>query len=184
MLYVLCSLLGAGLVALDQWVKWWTVTNIGGAAFDGLAFRGVWLDEAVDFIPHVLGLNFATNTGAAWSVMREHTWLLTAISAVVAVAILVAIARKWVRHPAGVVILSVLLAGAVGNLIDRVRLGYVVDMFNLQFMNYPVFNIADILVVIGAIGFAAYYLLLDDKVQKKKAEEKKHDGTDHPADNG
>ena len=86
--------------------------------------------------------------------------------------------------------LTLVLGGGIGNLIDRIRLGYVVDMFNFQFMNYPVFNVADILVVCGAIGFAAYYLLLDDKVQKalKAAEEGNEErndhGTDHSADNG
>ena len=55
------------------------------------------------------------------------------------------------------------------------RLGYVVDMFNFQFIRYPVFNVADMLVVGGTILFAAYYLLLHDKVTKKEAAD--HDGT-------
>lgn len=180
MIYVLCSLLGAGLLALDQWVKWWTVTNIGGPTFDGTPFRGVWLDEAVDFIPHVLGLNFATNTGGGWSILSEHTWLLTAVSAVVSAVILLALVRKWVRHPAGVVILSVLLSGAVGNLIDRARLGYVVDMFETLFMDYPVFNVADCCIVCGGIAFCVYYAFFYDKLEKK--EEPKND--DHPEADG
>lgn len=65
--------------------------------------------------------------------------------------------------------------GGLGNLVDRVRLGYVVDMFNFQFIRYPVFNVADMLVVGGTILFAAYYLLLHDKVTKKEAAD--HDGT-------
>ncbi len=74
--------------------------------------------------------------------------------------------------------LTLILGGGLGNLTDRVRLGYVVDMFNFQFMDYPVFNVADILVVCGTIGFAAYYLLLHDKITKK---ETSGDGTDRPA---
>ena len=72
--------------------------------------------------------------------------------------------------------LTAILGGGLGNLIDRVRLGYVVDMFNFQFMRYPVFNVADILVVCGTIGFAAYYLLLHDRVAKKETDH----GTDQP----
>ena len=71
----------------------------------------------------------------------------------------------------------------LGNLIDRVRLGYVVDMFNFQFMDYPVFNVADILVVCGTVCFAAYYLFLYDKPSKKGGEEADHgaDGADSGA---
>ena len=77
--------------------------------------------------------------------------------------------------------LTAILGGGLGNLIDRVRLGYVVDMFNFQFMNYPVFNVADILVVCGTIGFAAYYLLLHDKAKDGGAKEVPH-GPDQPSD--
>ena len=70
--------------------------------------------------------------------------------------------------------------GGLGNLIDRIRLGYVVDMFNFQFMSYPVFNVADILVVCGTIGFAAYYLLLHDKLKEKTPPEETDDGTGTP----
>ena len=74
--------------------------------------------------------------------------------------------------------LTLILVGGLGNLIDRVRLGYVVDMFNFQFVSYPVFNVADILVVCGTIGFAAYYLLLHDRIAEK---ETSNNGTDRPA---
>ena len=76
--------------------------------------------------------------------------------------------------------LTAILGGGLGNLIDRVRLGYVVDMFNFQFMSYPVFNVADILVVCGTIGFAVYYLLLHDK--EETAEEKEPENGTDPAD--
>ena len=78
--------------------------------------------------------------------------------------------KKMFSHPLAMWTLTAILGGGLGNLVDRVRLGYVVDMFNFQFMSYPVFNVADILVVCGTIGFAAYYLLLHDKVQAKKEE--------------
>ena len=63
-----------------------------------------------------------------------------------------------------------LLAGGLGNLVDRLRLGYVVDMFNFQFMNYPVFNIADICVVCGMVLAAVYYLFLYEKYDSKQKE--------------
>ncbi len=155
MLYLLCAGLAAVLIAADQWLKWWTVANIplGG--------------EGPIIVPHILGLAHTHNTGAAWSILNEHTWLLTAISAVVAVALVVVIVRRLVRHPVGVVTLTVIFAGAVGNLIDRVRLGYVVDMFQTLFMDFPIFNVADICVVCGGIAFCIYFAFFYDKWETK-----------------
>ena len=168
LLYILCALLCAALIAVDQWVKWWTVVHIGGTAFEGIAFGGVWLDEPLPFIPRILGLNFATNTGGGWSILNEHTWLLTAVSAVVAVIIVIALIRGLVRHPFGVATLFLILAGAIGNLIDRIRLGYVVDMFETLFMDFPIFNVADICVVCGGIAFCVYFAFFADKWEPKR----------------
>ena len=168
MLYVISALLAVGLIALDQWVKWWTVVNIGGAAFDGVAFSGVWLSQPEPFIPKILGLNFATNTGGGWSILAEHTWILTAVSVVISLVILYVLIRRKIRRGFGVIALTVLWAGAVGNLIDRIRLGYVVDMFEVLFMDYPIFNVADICVVCGGIAFCVYYAFFYEKWEKKR----------------
>jgi len=167
LLYVLCALLCAALIAADQWLKWWVVVNLGGPAFGGFAFNGLWLSEPRPFIPHVLGLNLVTNTGGGWSILSEHTWLLSAVSIVVSAVILFALIRGLVRHPFGVISLAVVLAGAIGNLIDRVRLGYVVDMFQTLFMDFPVFNIADVCIVCGGIAFCVYFAFFYDKWEKK-----------------
>jgi len=158
MLYVICTVLTAALVALDQWVKWWTVTNIP---------YSIPMNEPLPFIPYILGLNYTRNTGGAWSVLNEHTWLLTVVSAVVVLALIFVLARKYVRHPFGVVSLTLVIAGAIGNLIDRIRLGYVVDMFETLFMDFPIFNVADICVVCGGIAFCVYYAFLYEKWEKK-----------------
>ncbi len=167
MLYLLCTLLCAGLIALDQWVKWWTVVHIGTTAFEGIAFRGVWLDEPLPFLPGILGLNFATNTGGGWSILSQHTWLLSAVSIVIALAIIAILVLRKVRHPFGVITLALVLAGAVGNLIDRIRLGYVVDMFQTLFMDFPIFNVADVCIVCGGIAFCVYYAFFYEKWEAK-----------------
>lgn len=158
MLYVICALLGAGLIAADQWLKWWIVENIPYT---------VPMGEPLRFIPRILGLNYTRNTGGGWSILNEHTWLLTAVSIVVALAILFVLIRRLVRHPVGVISLTVLLAGAVGNLIDRVRLGYVVDMFETLFMDFPIFNFADVCIVCGGIAFCIYFAFFYEKWEKK-----------------
>lgn len=154
MLYILCTLLAAALIALDQWVKWWVAATIP-------------VGEMRPLIPHILGLNHVHNTGGAWSMLNQHTWLLTLVSAVVVLFLLLVLVRRWIRHPFGVVTLTMVLAGAVGNLIDRVRLGYVVDMFQTLFMNFPIFNVADICVVCGGIAFCIYFVFFYEKWEKK-----------------
>ena len=170
MLYLAAIL--AGVIA-DQLVKNWTVSNLA-------------LYEAKPFLPGIVELMYIQNTGGGFSIMEGRTWLLAALTVVLMVALAVILWKKVYDHPLAMWSLTLVLSGGIGNLIDRVRLGYVVDMFNFQFMNYPVFNVADILVVVGAVGFAAYYLLLDEKIRKAKTakEEKDDHGTDHPADNG
>ena len=164
-------------VAADQLVKFWTVANLA-------------LYESTPLLPGIVELMYIQNTGGGFSILSGQTWLLTAVTIVLMAVVGWIMYKKWYPHPLAMWTLTLVLGGGIGNLIDRVRLGYVVDMFNFQFMNYPVFNVADILVVCGAIGFAAYYLLLDDKVQKalktaeEGIEERNGHGNDHPADNG
>lgn len=155
---MLYALLVAALVALDQLVKYLVVQNIP-------------LGHHVPFLPYILDLTYVQNTGAAFSLFNEHTWILTLISLVMSVVLAVALVKKFFRHPLGRVCLSLLLAGAVGNLIDRALQGYVVDMFNVLFMNFAVFNVADICVVVGGIGAALYYLLLWDQLEGPKSRE-------------
>ena len=155
---MLYALLAAALVALDQLVKYLVVQNIP-------------LGHHVPFLPYILDLTYVQNTGAAFSLFNEHTWILTLISLVMSVILAVALVKKFFRHPLGLVCLSLLLAGAVGNLIDRALQGYVVDMFNVLFMNFAVFNVADICVVVGGIGAALYDLLLWDKLEGPKSRE-------------
>ena len=155
---MLYAVLVVALVALDQLVKYLVVQNIP-------------LGEYVPFLPHILDLTYVQNTGAAFSLFSEHTWLLTLVSLVMSVLLLAALVRGFFRHPFGRISLALLLAGAVGNLIDRALQGYVVDMFNVLFMNFAVFNVADICVVVGGIGAALYYLLLWDKLEGPKSRE-------------
>ena len=100
--------------------------------------------------------------------------VLSLLTAAIMLVLLLLLLRRIVRHPLGRTACVLLLAGGCGNLIDRLRLGYVVDMFNFQFISYPVFNVADIAVVAGMILGAAYYLFLYEK----------HDALGRGADHG
>ena len=150
------ALLALVLVILDQVVKYLVLTHIP-------------LGGYVPFLPHVVCLTYVQNTGAAFSMFSQHTWILALISLIMSVVLAVALWKNFFTHPLGKVTLALLLAGAVGNLIDRAMRGFVVDMFQLLFMNFAVFNVADICVVVGGIAAAAYYLLLADKLEHKEA---------------
>ena len=144
------------LVLLDQGVKYLVLTKIP-------------LGGHVPFLPHLLELTHVQNTGAAFSILETHTWLLALVSLVMSALLAWALFKPLFRHPLGRFFLALVLAGAVGNLIDRAFRGFVVDMFNVLFMNFAVFNVADICVVVGGIGLGVYYLLLADKLEPKEA---------------
>ena len=139
----------------------------------GFAATSGELDDSVaavkNVLPHLLELTYVQNTGAAFSILEAHTWLLALVSLVMSALLAWALFKPLFRHPLGRFFLALVLAGAVGNLIDRALRGFVVDMFNVLFMSFAVFNVADICVVVGGIGLGVYYLLLADKLEPKEA---------------
>lgn len=116
-------------------------------------------------LPGVVGLTYVENTGMAFSSFSGFTGVLAVISAVVSVVLAVAIARGVLRRPFGQWMLTLLLAGAVGNLIDRVWLGRVTDMIQLLFVQFAVFNVADICVTVGALGLIVYLFFFESEAE-------------------
>ena len=176
MLYLIFGAAALGLLALDQWTKLWTVANFAAPAASNIYST---TDPAKPFLPGLVELTRVHNYGAAWSSFSGQKWLLIGLTSVLLVLLLVLVAKKVVRHPMGLAACTLIFAGGVGNLIDRVRAGYVVDMFHFEFWpSYPVFNVADICVVIGAVIGSVYYLWLYEKydAKPKKAKEERTDG--------
>lgn len=148
--YLLASVL---IVAGDQWLKFWTVDTIPLGGFH-------------EFIPNFLSLTYVRNTGAAWSILEGQMWFfLLATVVVVGIAVYYLIKNikgsKWLNFG-----ISLIIAGALGNIIDRIRLGFVVDMFRTEFMNFPIFNIADCSLVIGVV-LVLIYLFMEDRKERK-----------------
>ena len=130
-------------------------------------------------LPGLLRLERVHNYGAAWSSFSGARWLLVGVTTL-GLGALFWLATRIVRHPLGVWSVWLVIGGGAGNLIDRVQLGYVVDMFATEFIDFPVFNVADIFVTCGAFAGAVYYLKYYEKYDAKHAEKEKADGTDHP----
>ena len=167
MLYAMLTIL---LIVIDQVVKFLVRANIP-------------LGDSVPFLPHVLELTYVQNTGASFSLLAEHTWILTLISVLVVIVMVIALWKKVLTHPLGVVPAVLVLSGGLGNLIDRIAFGYVTDMFLTLFMNFAVFNVADICITVGAVWLAVYVLFGYEKLEKKsKKEAPTHDGTDLSSD--
>lgn len=178
MLYILFAALGLGLLALDQWSKLWTVASFAAPSVNIYATS----DPARPFLPGLVELTRVHNYGAAWSSFSGQKWLLVGATSVMLVIVAVLVVKRVVRHPLGLAACTLILAGGAGNLIDRVRAGYVVDMFHFQFWpSYPVFNVADICVVIGAVLGSVYYLWFYEKYDEKP-KKPKEELTDGEAD--
>ena len=153
-------------VAADQFVKFLVVHTLA-------------LGESARLLPPLLQLTRVHNYGAAWSSFSGARWLLIALTAA-GMCVVAWLLVKIVRHPLGQWSLACILGGGIGNLIDRVRLGYVVDMLDTMFMDFPVFNVADVFVVCGTVCALIYYLAFYSKSDEKNRENKGH-GTDPAA---
>lgn len=132
-------LVAALIVAGDQALKVWVSTNLD-------------LGQSKILIPGIFALTHVRNKGGAWSLLWGHMPVLIAVSTIVCVYLLYYAIRKGFIARWQAIALGFLLGGAAGNLIDRIRLGEVVDMFNAMKDGhnfFPVFNIADISINVG-----------------------------------
>ena len=159
MYYAVFATLAAGLLVLDQWLKLWITANLP-------------LGESMPFMPGFVELLTVHNYGAAWSSFSGQRILLLFVTSLIISTLILLMARRIVRHPLGVAACCLVISGGIGNLIDRFRVGYVVDMFHFGFWpSYPVFNVADICVVCGAILGAIYYMWIYEKYDAKPKKE-------------
>lgn len=149
----------AAIIVFDQLVKFW--------AHSVLAHQP---GGQMDFIPGILRLRYIRNSGAAFSLFSGATWILGIISAALAVVI---IWFLWRGRKNGSRMYQISLAfiagGALGNVIDRFRLGYVVDMLEFDFVQFAIFNVADSFVCVGAVLFAIYILMHNSDARKAQS---------------
>ncbi|MBO5343157.1 MAG: signal peptidase II [Ruminococcus sp.] len=151
------------LIGADQLVKYWAVENLKPVG-------------NMDFIRigdlEILDLTYLENNGAIFGSMAGQRWFLVGLTSllVAGAAVFMFYIAKKSRFFA--VISALFVAGGVGNLIDRIRFGYVVDMFDIQLFDFAVFNVADICVTV-AEAMMIYYIIfveLRKEMAKKKAE--------------
>ena len=146
----------AGIVATDQVTKFLTVANIP-------------LYQDVPFLPGVLNLTYVQNTGAAFSSFEGQQWLFALIFLVFTGLILF----EYFKKPMGFATferwcIAAIYGGGLGNMIDRARMGYVVDMIETSFMEFPVFNVADCFITCGCVLLMGHLVLCNKQFWKDK----------------
>jgi len=143
------ALIAVGVIVLDRLVKMW--------AAGPLKEHG-----PIPVIKNVFYLTYAENRGAAFSILAGKRWLLIGIAAVTVCVIIYAFCSRMYAHPLTDLSFPLVVGGALGNLWDRVSLGYVVDLFDFRLINFAVFNVADIAITTAA-GLLMLYVILTAK---------------------
>lgn len=154
MQYLLMGLFAAAIVIADQLSKFWVVSNIP-------------LHTQAPAIDGLFHLTYTQNTGAAFSSFEGMIWLFALIFVVFAGAIIWEFTKKSMPFSTfDRWCIVAVFGGGLGNMIDRLRLGYVVDMIELDFMRFPVFNVADCFITCGCIALIVSLVLFNKEFWK------------------
>ena len=150
---MLYSIIGILVIIFDQLVKYWVDENIN------------YLNPSIELIPNVLSLVRVQNDGAAFSFLQgggARIWFV-ALTAIFAILVVIALATNFISGRFGRWCLVFITAGGLSNMIDRVRFGYVIDMFKIELFDFAVFNVADIFITVFCIAFILYILFGGEK---------------------
>ena len=156
MQFIFFVIFAAGIVAFDQFTKFLTVANIA-------------LGQKVPFLPGLIRLTYVQNTGAAFSSFQGQQWLF----ALIFVVFTLLLAWEYFKRPMPFSkferwCIVAIYGGGLGNMIDRVRLGFVVDMLETEFMTFPVFNVADCFITCGCIALMVSLILFNKEFWKEE----------------
>ncbi|MGT2887452.1 signal peptidase II [Streptococcus didelphis] len=126
------------LIALDQLSKLWIISHVN-------------LGEVQTFLPGILSLTYLQNSGAAFSILQNQQWFFAAMTVLVVGAAIIYFFKTKNLALGKELALILIISGGIGNFIDRLRLGYVIDMIHLDFMNFAIFNLADSYLSVGVL---------------------------------
>lgn len=150
--FIIWLCVAAALAAADQLTKYFASTLLQGNPKKG-------------FIPYIFNLVYVENKGAAWGMFADARWVFIVVSTVAIIAVIAVLLFFSREHILFCLSLSMILAGGVGNMIDRVANGFVVDFLQFAFWeDFPVFNGADSFVTVGAVLLIVYVVFFDKKL--------------------
>ena len=156
MQYILMLLMAGGMVAADQLTKLWVVQNIA-------------LYEQIPVLPGLFSLTYIQNRGAAWGSFQGMIWLFALIFLVFTGLVVWEFSKK--RMPFTGFdrwCIAAVWAGGLGNMIDRIRLGFVVDMIQTDFISFPIFNVADCFITCGCIALIIHLVFFNKEFWKEE----------------
>lgn len=139
------------LIVLDQLSKYWISNNIK-------------INDSFSIIDGIVSITNIKNYGAAWSIFQGQKIFLF-FTSIIALFIFIYYLIKKINKLSYLISLTLAISGTIGNFIDRIRLGYVTDMIQLDFINFPIFNFADSCMVIGML-ILVYAILKDDELNE------------------
>ncbi|MEF9990922.1 MAG: signal peptidase II [Romboutsia sp.] len=142
------------LIAIDQLSKYWALNYLKDVG-------------SIPIIPNMFHLTYVENRGAAFGMFQNNQWIFIVVALIASIFGLYYIHTKKTNLISKASIILI-IAGAIGNLIDRMRLGFVVDYFDFRIIWKYVFNVADIFVVVGTIFLCIYILFFDGKDDNKE----------------
>ena len=151
-----CLILSVGLVVIDQLIKHWAYTDLQAVG-------------TIPLIQDVLHLTYSENRGAAFSILYGKTELLMIVNTILIFVLLYLLIAKKVTHPLGMGALTLMIAGGVGNMVDRLMYAehFVVDYIDFRLINFAIFNFADMCVVCGVGLMMIYYLFIEGREEQK-----------------
>ena len=150
---------GIILVVADQLIKIWAINELQPV-------------KVMDFIHFgnldIMDLRYVENEGAAFSSFSGARWFLVGLVSVMLIGLAIFVFKYKYKHPFFMISAVMVMSGGIGNLIDRVRFGYVVDYLDVKLFNFAVFNFADICVVLGAIFLLIFLFFIEPKIVAKE----------------
>ena len=156
------SLVIAGLVVfLDQLIKYFVVQYLPQAG-------------TVTAVPYILDLTYVENRGVAFGMFKDMRWIFVVFTAIIILMLLYIIIFKRIKSKLFLISSALIIGGGIGNLIDRIFLGYVIDYLQLSFFS-PVCNFADYAITVGTVLLVIYLLFFSDSSNAKPQKEKDND---------
>lgn len=165
MFQLIATVIAAALVAADQLVKNWAASTL--------------INGDITLIENVLYLKYTENTGVAFSMFSDSRWVLVGITSVMLIAVLAFFLSGKVTDKFEIISLAMIMAGGVGNLIDRINLGYVIDYIDVRIINFAIFNIADMCITIGAALLCISVFLAEKRANAQKSEDGAQNSDEH-----
>lgn len=150
-MFLMCLVIA--LILIDQFAKYLVVVHLKDLV-------------TIPIIDNVFHFTYVENRGAAFNFLKGQRWFLTVFAIIIVIVLIILIKRRVVKTKIGRIGLCLIIAGSLGNVIDRIVRGFVVDFIDFRVINFAVFNFADILICVGA-ALLAFFIIFQTEDKKK-----------------